>query len=182
MTRRHTGMVLIVFGFWTMHVARAEAPWPDRGPEGGLGSYDLGGVSITLERTECFGTCPSYRVVVSGNGDVVFEGLGFVDAIGVHQAAIELDDFVALVNEFLRVRFFDALDRYEGRQLVQRRGDKLFMYSQTESDHPSTILTIRLGDHEKTVVLYNNYPSDLKSLADAVDSAAKTEQWVGSDH
>jgi len=184
MTRRHTGVILIgvaILCLLTEHVARAEAPRPESDPAGGPGSYNLDNVSITLERTECFGPCPVYRVTVSGHGDVLYEGLKFVDAIGIHQSTIAVDDVVGLLNEFLRVRFFDVLDKYEGQQFVQLEGDRLIMYRQTVSCHSSTILTLRLGDHEKSVVLYDNYPSDLKSLAETVDSAVNTKQWVGPD-
>src|SRR5947208_1474873 len=37
---------------------------------------------ITLERSTCFGTCPDYKLTVTGDGTVVFEGREFVKVKG----------------------------------------------------------------------------------------------------
>jgi hypothetical protein len=47
---------------------------------------------ITLERTVCYGTCPSYKVTLTGDGTVVYEGQNFVRVQGrqekkIHPAA-----------------------------------------------------------------------------------------------
>ncbi len=39
-------------------------------------------VVITLERTQCFGSCPVYKLTVYGDGRVVYEGGGFVKIKG----------------------------------------------------------------------------------------------------
>ena len=45
-------------------------------------------IAITLERTGCLGSCPSYKVTVTQAG-VVFEGGGFVVAGGEHKARVD---------------------------------------------------------------------------------------------
>src|SRR5690349_12845182 len=39
-------------------------------------------IVITLRRTMCLGTCPSYRVTLRGDGTVVYDGDGFVRVHG----------------------------------------------------------------------------------------------------
>ena len=50
---------------------------------------ELKDVIITLERTECFGTCPVYRLTVHGDGRVVYEGIRFVEVEGTVKTSIE---------------------------------------------------------------------------------------------
>lgn len=40
-------------------------------------------VTITLERTVCFGVCPDYVVTVHGDGTVEYEGRNFVAVKGM---------------------------------------------------------------------------------------------------
>ena len=40
------------------------APFPD---------VDKDKLTISLQRTACFGSCPDYKVTIEGNGHVVFE-------------------------------------------------------------------------------------------------------------
>jgi hypothetical protein len=48
-------------------------------------------VEIVLERSGCFGSCPSYKVTVSTNG-IVFEGSGYVTASGKHNDTVNPDE------------------------------------------------------------------------------------------
>src|SRR6266478_4196852 len=48
-------------------------------------------VAITLARTGCFGTCPSYSVTVSTKG-IAFDGRGFVVAGGKHTDSVNADE------------------------------------------------------------------------------------------
>jgi Domain of unknown function (DUF6438)/Ankyrin repeats (3 copies) len=54
-------------------------------------------VQIELERTGCFGTCPSYHVIIRGDGHVTYKGGEFVDVTGVHDYQIPQDDISKLV-------------------------------------------------------------------------------------
>ena len=88
-------------------------------------SYPLASVELSLERTPCFGPCPVYNLTVGGDGVVTYEGIQFVESLGGRRATIAVNQVVLLVNEFLRVRFFDALSTYAGRELVLLQGQSL---------------------------------------------------------
>src|SRR5450631_1350349 len=45
-------------------------------------------VTITLQRSGCFGSCPSYTVTVTTDG-IVFEGGGYVVASGRHRDSVD---------------------------------------------------------------------------------------------
>ena len=84
---------------------------------------------------------------------------------------------VALVNEFLRVRFFDALDRYESVTFVERKGDLLLLGGSGGIDGGTADITMRLGSRTKTVVLSENFPVELGGLRDRILRIGGPQSW-----
>jgi hypothetical protein len=138
-------------------------------------------VSLGIERTRCLGTCTVYRVSISGFGRVEYEGLDHVDAIGVHESEVSVDDVVKLVNQFLKVRSFESPEEYASQELAKLEGEKLVRLRSFVTDRPSTILRLRLGKKSKEVVLYHNFPVEYEELANEIDRVAGTAQWVHGD-
>lgn len=59
---------------------------------------------ITLERTVCFGTCPDYKLTITSDGVVLFEGRRFVKQEGATiKGAISQERLKQLMEEFDRV-------------------------------------------------------------------------------
>lgn len=125
-------------------------------------SGDLEDVTISLERTPCFGFCPDYVVMVFGNGTVVYEGRNFVAVEGEQRDQISQDDVRELVNEFYDAKFFNMRDRYE----------------QAVTDLPSQTTTITIDGQTKGVYRYGSEPERLPQLEDKIDEVAGTEKWV----
>jgi hypothetical protein len=88
-----------------------------------------------------------------------------------------VDEVVALINEFLQVRFFDALDTYRNRTFLIRKGDTVALMGSGGSDDPQSDLIFRIGDRTKTVTLYNNYPAELGRLPELVDRIGGPQVW-----
>ena len=65
-------------------------------------------VSIRLERSGCFGSCPVYDVTLSGTGEVRYEGRKYVKQTGVHISQLPQAWVLRLVDRLLAVRFLDA--------------------------------------------------------------------------
>lgn len=63
-------------------------------------TYPLKDVSMTLERTVCFGTCPSYIVTVNGDGTVNYGGRDFVKVKGAQTRQISQEAVVELLRVF----------------------------------------------------------------------------------
>jgi hypothetical protein len=134
---------------------------------------------ITLDRGRCYGSCPDYVVVISGNGHVRWTGRKWVLANGGREESIALAEVGKLLDQIESAGFFDIHD----------------MYNAPVSDLPTTTLTVRHG--ARTNSLKSNWsprawpPADRMSdlekahmtvgrLAAAIDTAVGSERWIGS--
>ena len=43
---------------------------------------------VTLERTPCFGYCPSYKVTLKSDGTIIYEGKKFVQMMGTYKGEV----------------------------------------------------------------------------------------------
>ena len=65
-------------------------------------------ITITLERSGCYGACPSYTVTVQTEG-IVFEGRGYAVASGKHKDKVDRDEVRKLAEHFIAARLlFDG--------------------------------------------------------------------------
>ena len=131
-------------------------------------------VSITLERTPCYGTCPVYRLSITGNGAVSFEGRQHVQRPGVATGHISEEQVQALVSAFEEADFFALADRYEYGEPT---------CSRYVTDHPSAVTTYTIGGRSKTV--RHDYgcrgaPQQLTKLEAQIDSVAGASRWIGA--
>ena len=129
---------------------------------------------ITLERTVCFGTCPSYQVTIARDGTVSFEGRDFVKTKGTARAHINPEDFNKLVNEFEKIKYFALDDKYES-------GSPGCPNAATDS--PSARTSIRMNGKSKSVSHYygcrdSEVLKALTALERKIDEIAGTEKWI----
>jgi hypothetical protein len=123
-------------------------------------------VEITLTRTVCFGFCPAYTVTINSAGEVRYEGRAFVNVVGEARALISPEDVARLAARFDEIGFDRLRDRYQAQV----------------TDVPTYTVSIRRGDHVKTVVDYAGtavgLPQAVRELQDEIDRVANTAQWV----
>jgi hypothetical protein len=81
-----------------------------------------------------------------------------------------------LVNEMLRVHFFDAADGYAGTSFLVRQGDGVELHGKGGSGARAD-LTLRLGERRKTVRLQREYPIELKRFAELIDTTGGPGAW-----
>ncbi len=124
----------------------------------------------------CMGRCVHYRVTIHGDGTVRYEDLA-EPPLPPRQRTIPVDEVVALTNEFVGARFFEAAGRYEGRSFYALQGDRLLLRGTFAADGPEWDLSLRLGNLEKSVHLYLDYPAQLGSLRDHVDQIGGPRNW-----
>lgn len=129
--------------------------------------YDLASVTIGLQRTRCFGSCPAYTVTLSGNGDVTFLSDDRSLAVpGRHTAHIPTQAVQALLTQFKQANFLSAED----------------VYRCSWTDLPTYTLTLSIADLHKQVVDYGGQlvglPSSIAALEDAIDATAGTDRWI----
>jgi hypothetical protein len=131
-----------------------------------LPDVPLDRVHITLSRSACFGSCPSYKVDIHGNGRVVYRGEGFVDVMGEHHYTVPVGDVARLV-ESLRVK-----DLWSLRPA----------YRADITDNPTFELTMAIGDQVHHIEDYMGQkvgmPAAVSEFESEVDKIAKTGMWV----
>jgi Domain of unknown function (DUF6438)/Ankyrin repeats (3 copies) len=122
-------------------------------------------VEITLERTECLGTCPGYSVTVSTMG-TVFEGRSFVVAAGKHAEKVNADEVRGLAKKFVSADFYSMDEEYVAGV----------------TDNPTYELTISIDGRKKKVTDYVGewvgMPAVIRELEDEVDAFARTDRWI----
>jgi hypothetical protein len=143
--------------------------------------YEPAKVRVELERKGCMDSaCRVYRISIDGNGRVEYTGIRSVAVEGKRTREIDPAHVVGLVNEFLRARFFDALNEYDEVEQVARIEDHLVFVNEVKTDLPWFVLSLKLGDRTKTVRLRDHYPAELGSLAEAVDRTAEVQSWAAA--
>lgn len=129
---------------------------------------------ITLERTVCYGMCPSYKLTISGDGAVVFEGRRFVKKLGTAQSTISQEQLRELIDRFDKMNYFALRNRYQDPE----DGCGEFV-----TDHPSANTSIRINGKSESVRHYYgcrgiDVLDELTKLEQAIDDAANTAQWI----
>lgn len=120
-------------------------------------------VEISLTRWGCFGTCPSYRVTIFGDGTVEYEGFFYVNVQGMVEASITQEKIGALLDAFEQLDFFNLPDEYTSML----------------TDGATYETTLRIGKKEKTVSRYICGPTELMDLEHMIDDIVGTERWTG---
>ncbi len=123
-------------------------------------------VAISLRRSGCFGSCPSYSVTVSTENGIAFEGGFSVSASGKHTDKVDPDDVRGLAKRFVAADFFSMDSSY-------RAG---------VTDNPTYELSITVDGYEKRVEDYvgswEGMPAIITELEEAVDAFARTDRWI----
>lgn len=123
---------------------------------------------ITLEKTGCEGSCPSYEVEIDGDGTVTYDGRMFVTVAGRHHDRISREAVTALIEQFRRADFFSMRDAYRPRITIY--------------DLPSATTSIAIDGHVKSVFDYDGdeygMPAVVHELYRQIDRVAGTEKWL----
>lgn len=130
---------------------------------------DWNDLSITLSRSGCFGTCPSYTVEITGTGEVSYHGHGFVVVEGSQSYTISKDVVAGLVEKFDQANFWNLEDEYRAEI----------------TDSSTHVITFKTGSYEKTIVDYvgmlTGMPHSVKRLQAEIDRIAGTRKWISGD-
>jgi hypothetical protein len=128
---------------------------------------------ITLERTACFGTCPVYRLAVTPDGTVTYEGRANVRQLGRATGQVSPGAVEALLGELERAGYFSFADRYTAAERACGR---------YVTDLPSAIISVSYRGRAKRIVHdqgCGSAPGALTLLARRVDEVLRSERWTG---
>lgn len=121
---------------------------------------------VELSRSGCYGTCPSYKVRVSEDGNVSWSGGAFVAVRGEMHTTIAPEAAHAVMRGFLSLNFWALCGGYDA----------------SVTDNPTTQIEVRIGGQSKKVWNYaDSAPEFEQSLEDTVDAAANTHVWRHGD-
>jgi hypothetical protein len=122
-------------------------------------------VTITLERTACFGFCPAYKVTIRGDGTVAYEGGAHTKVLGEQTWKIDPAAVRALAKEMQDAGYFELQDEYRAMM----------------TDHPTTFTSLTIGSRTKKILDYVAGPPKLKELEARIDEVAGTKKYVKGD-
>lgn len=142
-------------------------------------------LEIGLQRSQCFGSCPSYSLTIHEDGTVKFIPLSSFAYIGKGErpkfpleGKISADQLSFLLSEFDKIRFNSLSRRYGSVKYKTSANCPL-----VATDAPSVELTLIRAGKRKTVSHYRGCSGaqildDLTFLEDKIDEIANTKQWT----
>ncbi len=133
--------------------------------------------SLTLERSTCYGNCPSYTVTVNADGQVNFVGHAHVRA-GVASGLATPAQLANIFTAVKQARLRSMRDSYVGSD----DGCEMVM-----SDQPGVKITVVDAEGSKTVDFYNGCTGAvadavrprIEQLARSIDQQLDTARWIG---
>jgi hypothetical protein len=139
--------------------------------------------SVLLERTPCFGMCPAYQVVVSGNGIVQWHGESNVAIVGNRTSRIARARFAQIDAMIDRIGFFDY-DEYGEKphpMACTQQGNSTTCSWQSFtlcSDTSHVVITVRRKGVKHRVDDARCGESQIDDLGKLIDKLANTERWI----
>lgn len=127
--------------------------------------------SVALERTECLGTCPAYRLVIFPTEDVRFESRNRGDSGRTASGTMAPGTFRDIVWAIDVLSLLALPDEIQGSD----------MCGPVHTDASTATLHLYLKDHTKVIEDYQGCtwaPSGLRNFEDQLDRAAGTNVWV----
>jgi Domain of unknown function (DUF6438) len=124
---------------------------------------------VRLERTGCFGDCPSYSVSVTDDGTVTFKGRAFTCINSPKPEKIDPRLARRLIDGLLAIQFW-SLPFKEGAGFA--------------TDNPTVEITLRSGAATYMMSHYHGdmgAPRLLYEIEDHIDQVANANRWIGLD-
>ncbi len=111
-------------------------------------------IFLTMERTPCFGKCPSYKITIFNTGNVIYEGFSFAQKEGKHIKKLSKKQLSEIQSQIDIIKLFELNDKYDSRI----------------TDIPSTHLYVIYKGKKKKIVDRVNAPEKLKKFEKLIDS------------
>ena len=126
---------------------------------------------ITLERTSCYGTCPSYQLTLDADGMVRYQGKDYVREKGRRTGQVTGKGLQQILKKIHEIRFFELQDKYNSLEI---NGSMLVV-----TDQPTTITSVTRAGRTKKVENYFGGPKGLYDLEQLIDEITRSSNWVG---
>lgn len=145
-------------------VAAEPAPAVPEAPAELPGNPKLGGDSVffSLERTPCFGTCPTFKITIMQDGSAVYEGRRFAPREGRYTGQVDDATMQALLEE-AKARGFFAMDD---------------VYDRPVTDLPSVIIRVNAEGRDKQVIGRVGPPQAFKNFTQRAEELLAPIAWT----
>jgi hypothetical protein len=144
------------------HTSRASGAWQKSRSHDEVASTNHGITEIGIERTPCFGTCPSYTFIVKSDGTFRYKGERHAERQGEFTGRIAVWQFHQLA-QFIKESGYTELEDY---------------YSRTVTDNPTVYTMVVTNDKRKTVSNYANAgPTKLWAIEQLIDGLMAKAKW-----
>jgi len=125
---------------------------------------DLGitdSIFVFLERTICYGECPSYTITVYPDGKVIYVGKEFVERKGKFESRISSEKMKEILDEAKRINYFQMQDVYDAYI----------------TDIPSCISIISAEGQQKKIMNRAEGPEELNQFQRYLDKELLGLEW-----
>ena len=119
-------------------------------------------VYFSIQRTPCFGTCPSYTLTILENGTATYKGGRFAPREGNYVGKVDAETMEKLWVMAEEAGFFGMQDKYDAQV----------------TDLPSTIIRFHGKGKNKEVLARQGTPLAFKNLAVSVEELLAPVQWT----
>jgi hypothetical protein len=109
---------------------------------------------VSLKRTPCYGKCPTYRIYIKDNGQLVYEGKRFVEKLGTYEGMVSSVDVENIQNKIREMDYFSLEDAYDV----------------PISDFPTCVTSVNLDGKQKSIMNKQDAPASLRSFEKYLDS------------
>ena len=146
----------------TQELHKTRPPRPDRHLETIKQLSDS--IFLYIEKTPCYGKCPTYSAYIYPNGDILFDGKRFVNKEGMHKGKLTIEDINALKTKIQEVNYFEFND----------------IYDSSVTDLPSTYTMINLEGRRKVIKSRHNVPETLRNFEKYINQLVLSYSWLSN--
>jgi Domain of unknown function (DUF6438) len=114
---------------------------------------------FALELTPCYGTCPSYKIIVFENDSLVYEGMRHVAKEGKMSKQLSKGTVNQLIDKFRGANFFKFQNQYTSNM----------------TDFPTTYISFTDKGITKKIMDYYKAPESLRQLETLISDLVKDE-------
>ncbi len=116
---------------------------------------------ISMEKLQCMGNCPVYKIDIYENGTVLFHGKKHISPQGKYYSHLSQKKLDETINKFLENEFFSFDNSYRSKYI----------------DLQGTYIYFSYMGREKKIMDYSAPPDNLKELEDIISKLAESLKW-----
>ena len=128
---------------------------------------------VTLQRGACEHRCAAYKLIIFGDGVLIWVGEDHVRQMGVVKSKVNVEELKKMLEEFTAAGYFNLESEYgktdEGCTSTVRR-------------EPVVISSVASGGLSKTIIHHHRcigaIPDKLTALEDRIDQLAHSSRWI----